>query len=475
MKMNRLINIVFALMIPFGAFAQKSIFDNSEATVGSIRNLSQFASTDENAVIYNPAGLAFSDEVFQISLGCIGGYQQIENKPFLDSDYTIADMPHRSSIIRATPSFQSYYRFGNLSLSLSFANEGGGGVWRDQYGNAVMDSFFHEYENRIDEWNLLRSLLQPYMVYDEDVVRLYSEHFRSEYSNTCVRIGLTYKFSKYFSGYLGCKNNNLYYDDETGMSLYVQRQTTNERWLISDYLLSTIGLVNVGNGFDTLVDKITSSVSGDSWGNRKTFTYAPVIGFGFNYNNLNVGMKYEMSPNLLDKNNDIRIPHDLSIGAAYSLFDNILKLSAGADFKWGYIMPDSLDKEAMIHILQAEEAKLLYSIVIGADWQINKRFLLSASTAYGNTCYSMRGSGSYNEINVKKKKFPDRFKFSLGAQFRMNDHLRLDAGISMDIFTLTARFNTLTNFINSGITVTSHCDYHYLPRFAAGIGLTYDF
>lgn len=116
------------IALPINLLSQNSIFDNNEVSISSIRNLSQFASTGTDAIIYNPAGLSFSASKCQISLGAIWGYQLIDTEPFIinGDGEAVYDLAHQSSILRLTPTFQAYYLWGRLTFAASMAIEGGG-------------------------------------------------------------------------------------------------------------------------------------------------------------------------------------------------------------------------------------------------------------------------------------------------------------------------------------------------------------
>lgn len=469
---------VILLIIPGAIFAQNSIFDNSEATVGSIRNLSPYASTGIDAVIYNPAGIAFSEKSSQISLGIIGGYQQIVNKPYTISDNndTIFGLSHRSSIIRNTPSIQAYSRSGSWTISWSFANEGGGGVWRDKDGNVVMDEYYNITVNNAGKLDNVQTLLNHYnyLINNEDVVRLNSADFKSKYNNYCIRIGVTYRIAHPFSFYLGLKTNMVHYSDTQSGQLYIHRPSTGERWLMSDYLRASTGLTTGIN--DSVYQNIQNAVEAESWGEDKTYAVSPVLGFAFKYNNLNIGLKYEMTSALFNDKKKIILPNDLSVGGSYGFMNNKLCLSAGADFKWGFCPNDSSSMtNTMVYIGNENNNNLLYAITLGVDYRISNNVLLSASTAFGNGCYSLRSSGSYVEMPVRIN--ANMVRLSLGMQYQINEKLQMDMGCSINnpFYGMTMDVNTVNTFVSDGTIVTTHCVYKYNPRLSAGIGLTYSF
>lgn len=472
--MNRIYKTIIILLFPIIVSAQNSMFDNSEATAGAIRNMSQYASTGTDAVIYNPAGLAFSEKAFQIAIGGIGGYQQIENRPFsIESNGdTIMGMPHRSTIIRATPSVQACFNYREWSFSFSYAVEGGGGVWRDLYGNVIIDSFFQDYGETIEQWQNYHLSLQQYLVNDEDVICLSSQNFKAKFANNCIRMGVTYRLFNYFSCYLGCKSNSVFYSNSVEGGIYVQRPSTNERWLFSDYIMSTQALVN--NDYIEYSEQIQNSVTATSDGVKRTFAFAPVVGLGFNYHKLNIGLKYELSPNVLKYNEDVRIPHDLSVGASILCLHDKLSFSAGADFKWGYYSVESTTRDAIVQVNNPNSISVLYGVTLGLDYKVNDRLLVSTSAAFGNMCYSLRGTGYYLEVPLGIEITSARF--SLGLQYKINHQIMVDFGYSMNpYYGMYLTTDCDTYFVNLGVMTYSHCGYRYMPRFAAGLGLTYSF
>lgn len=476
--MKLLLKLALVLFLPMSVLAQNSVFDNSEATVGSIRNLSQFASTGIDGVVYNPAGLAFSNKTFEISLGGVAGYQLIENQPFVINNDGVAvnDLRHISTMLRLTPSLQTYYKWERLTISASFANEGAGGAWRDSYGNPIMDSFIDKYipsvgidtsllslQNQLQESHLL--------INDEDVICIYSSDFVSKMHNYCGRLGVTYQFSDHFSGYLGGKLNWIQYTDNVDFNLFIQRPSTNERWLLADYLKSTVGLVT-GSSTDSINHKIEQAQkAGDSKGSGTAVTIAPMVGFNYNYNNLNIGFKYEMKTSVHGGMANLTIPNDLSLGVSYSFFNKRLNMSVGANFKWGFYS----DANSMVHVNDVSGSDLYYNIRIGADYRfnmLNKNFIVSASSLFGESFNSVRSSGAYFEVIEGIGLSPARF--SLGLQCCLNDRCKLDIGCSWNpVFGLNEVFHTTSNFANQGVMVESHCGYIHKSRFAGGIGLIY--
>lgn len=474
--MKSLLKLALVLLFPLSVMAQNSVFENTEATAGSIRNLSQFASTEIDAVVYNPAGLAFSDKAFQISLGGIVGYQLVENKPFnINSDgNAVYDLPHKSTMLRLTPSLQTYYKWKRLTVSASFANEGGGGFWRDSYGNAIMDSYIHSVEDDL-HLDIIQTQLQEshFLINDDDILRIYSSDFVSKVHNYCGRLGITYKFANHFSAYIGGKVNWVQYTDNSDFNLYIQRPSTSERWLLADYLRSTQGLVT-NSSVDSIYNKIEKlQKAGNSNGKGVSLTYAPVVGINYNNNNINIGLKYEMRTSIHGDKANMTFPNDFSVGASYSFFNKKLDLSVGADFKWGFYS----DANSVIHVFNVSGSNLFYNICVGANYHfnmLNKNFIASASSYFGETFFSVRNTGSYFDVIERIAASPARF--SLGLQCCLNNDFKFDIGFSFNpIYGNTEVFNVTSNFINQEILTESHCEYYYMPRIAGGIGVTYSY
>lgn len=461
-----------ALLMPMGAFAQNSIFDNSEATSRAIGNLAQYASTESEAVIYNPAGLSFSDSKFQITLSGVGGYQRVGNMPFAinengEKEY---DLGHYSTVRRLTPSLQTFCKIGKVTLSASYANEGGGGVWVDKYGNYEMDAILHSLEGMIDT---LQMAFQPLLVNDEDELRLYSENFKSKYYNRCLRVGVSYKMTQHLSAYLGIKGNQIGYTNSCGGNLYVYRPSTNERWLMSHYLDAAYDNINGSNDnlqhMDSLVNKFGEGIN--SSGEMRLYSFAPVFGFDINYDNWNIGAKYEMSPSLLKDYESVSFPHEISVGVSKLTWDNKLNLSIGADFKWGF----RKDLSSMLKV--SNSIGVLYDVVAGADYKMTENLKVKASAAYGNQYFAIRDLGfSLESVDYYTRGYVTSVKLSLGVDYSINDYFKVDFGfMATPVFGHTEEINSSIVSNVSYSPIDSHCLYRFMPRYAAGIGLTYGF
>jgi long-subunit fatty acid transport protein len=119
--------IVLSLMLFSGAVAANAggILTNSNQSAAYVRMLSRNASTDMDAVFYNPAGLALLKDGFHISLN----NQFLFQKRSISNDYPyLNDKAYTGDVtIPFFPSFYAAYKKNDWTFFAGFTPTGGGG------------------------------------------------------------------------------------------------------------------------------------------------------------------------------------------------------------------------------------------------------------------------------------------------------------------------------------------------------------
>jgi long-subunit fatty acid transport protein len=511
-KIAVLISGAFLLMNT--AFAG-GILTNSNQSAQFVRMLSRNASTDLDAVYFNPAGLT------QLKNGFYFG---LHNQSITQTKTATSEFPylHKNGDkpmeyigdVKAPvfPTAFAIYKLDNWAFSAGFGPNGGGGSAKYDKG---LPSFEKSISSLVPSMAGLKTLGYDISDYDVKIA------FEGTSVFWGIQLGATYKINDILSVYGGARylpSVNTYNGSITDISLKVngQMQPANA-WLkataggvrnlaaqvtglttiapslqpllstaIADMKLSDVpatyipdankigivaGLVSLGLTTDQIatmdvktiqatyaaatpglqakanqlnvlaptLDETAAKVEDKYVDTKQTGAgITPIIGFDIHLNKLNVGVKYEHQTTLILTNkpsekdnysgklfgekfgNDI--PAIISAGADYKITD-ALKISGSFTsyidnwVGWGnnvYGQHRSIDKNYL-------------ELAFGAEYQLNKKFAISAGYLNSNTGVSETYQSDFSYSN-------DSYTAGLGFQWNINKKLVLDAGMMLTTY-----------------------------------------
>jgi hypothetical protein len=462
--------LMAALLLPLAVSAQTSIFNDGEATTGAIRNLAHNASTGTEATIYNPAGLSFAPGKFAISVNGMAHYQNVLCSPYsFDENGGIVYGWEQNATLRGiSPSVQGYAKINKGTISFSYANEGGV-KWTDPNGD-IFTSYILESNSQLEEFSTglcdaLRDM--DFLANDDDYLHWSTSNYVSHSYNRCVRLGGSYDLGEGFAAYMGVRYNHIKSSVSSDNDLFVFMPSKNEKMGFVDYLTEVVKAKSLGNyteEMEQLIDSVDLILHNGiqvstEYPSTELYAFSPVVGLGFNYKTLNVGMKYEMSTSIYNETGSLFCPHVFSAGVS-NLFWKRLLVSASADLRWGFKGNDVLR-------FVAENKPFIYQLGLGFDFDVTDSFKISASAAGCNAANSTKLMGITNEYICSSQW---NWKASCGAQCKIGDNFLVDFGVMMNLKKVTDN-EAVT--INGGIH--RNCEFQYGYRFASGIGLTYVF
>lgn len=196
MKTRTILALIGLAQLPVAASAQL-YQDASSSTAVAVRDPARQASTDIDAVIYNPAGTALLEDGWHFSLT---EHVKAQRIGMLNYEKTVTN-----STREIVPSLQVALKKDRFALSVSFANEGGYGVWMKN-DDIVLSELLTSVNNSL--FSTIKggfSLLAPSCnTNDKLVSRAMIDG--NLYNLTC-RLGLSYKVGSHWSAYLGIKTN----------------------------------------------------------------------------------------------------------------------------------------------------------------------------------------------------------------------------------------------------------------------------
>jgi len=131
------------LIVSFPTFAG-GLLTNTNQNVAFLRNIARGASTEIDAVYSNPAGVAFMNDGFHLSLNGQSAFQTrtitSTFAPFVGNGGSATKVYEGEASAPFIPSFQAAYKKNNWSFSGSFAVTGGGGKATFNEGLASFES-----------------------------------------------------------------------------------------------------------------------------------------------------------------------------------------------------------------------------------------------------------------------------------------------------------------------------------------------
>ena len=443
MKRKLLIS-AFALFIGFsGPVFAGGLYTNTNQSATFARFMARGASIETDAVYYNPAGLAMLSEGWYFYFTNQSAFQ---TRTINNSLQTLNNHEYKGvANAPILPSFQIAWRTGDWALSAGFGVIGGG-------GKAEFDTGLPSFEAQLSALPLLLNSTMGTTKYDVDI---YLNGTSLCYGG---QLGATYKIDDRFAMFGGVR---LVYASN-GYDGYIKNFQLNFGGgnLTNAYdFLKSIGQDALANN---VADKYVD-VTQSGWG------ITPILGFNFNWENLNIGVKYEFNTNIdvtnKTKKDDVGmfpdgekthadIPSLLSVGASYRFFEKKLQVALGYHYYSDAQAKLSDDRQNFID-------RGLNEYLWGIEWNAHKYFLLSMG---GQFTHSGVLSDFQNDIHQSFSSYSLGFG---GALKLNNDKIRINVGYFFTDYQQAAK---QTNYlVNIGIPAQTETYNRTNNVFAIGV------
>jgi len=469
-----------------GLFAG-GLLTNTNQSVHFLRNPARGASMEIDAVYTNPAGLAkLSDDGFHLSLNNQSAFQTrtitSTFAPFaLNGGNDTKEFKGKAEAL-FIPSLLAAYKTGDWVFSGSFTIAGGG-------GSLVFDKGLPSFEamtltEPTPQGSLLENLTKlnagatgagyagPPLGYS---LKMNLEGTSITYG---AQLGATYKINDMFSAFVGARANFV----GNGYKGYLNNVAITNAEAVKKHFTDVAGKLGAlanglnGMGADLPLNVLPAenfamyqSVLGDAANQLKVgeaqailngkadalngaatgvtglaagaavtnieidvkqsgIGVTPIIGFNFNYEKLNVGVKYEFATGLEIENkttvdgskmfpDKYKTPYDLpallTIGAQYDVL-SCVTVSAGYHHFFDSCAKMANDKQKYIN-------GGINEFLFGAEWRINKMFLISSGAQFTR-------SGVTDAYQSDLSYSLNSYAISMGGAVNITEALRVNLG-----------------------------------------------
>ena len=403
--MNRIFLTLCASFIALSSFAG-GLLTNTNQNATFLRNPARDAAIAIDGVYSNPAGIAFLEKGFHLSLSWQAAFQkrQITSNftPYLLGGDTDGSKYFEGvSKAPVIPSLQAAYVINDKwSVSGQFAVGGGGGKCEFEQGLPMFEKLV--YSNLATAAAQNNGTLKSYSL---DQTLTGEQYFYS------FQLGGTYKINKnvsVFAGAHGVLANCSY----TGA-------ITNIKGLIAIQHPIAGPMEVPAQG-----DNLTLDCSQNGFG------ITPIIGVDVNLGKLNLAAKYEFRTKLNLENESTNsanvdalmpayangakvrsdIPGILTLGAQYSVLPSV-RVAAGFHYYW--------DKDAKGTAIK--DGDNTWEALLGVEWDINKKWLVSVGAQ--RTQYGFKDS-DMSDLNFNI----NSTALCIGGAYKFNDRMKLNIG-----------------------------------------------
>jgi len=398
------------------------IVTNSNQSTQFVRMLARDASTDIDAIYYNPAGLTKLENGFHISLSNQTIFQKktIENTyPYINEKKYVGDVA-----APLFPDFYAVYKKDKFAFAFGFQPNSGGGS--------------AEYNTGLPSFEI------PYSSIPTQLSAMYGAGFCTKYSADI-----------YFKGtsiFWGAQVNAAYEINKmisvsAGVRMIFAKNTYKGH--IKDVMIDPHHpLLNPSGGLmraDTFFTKAGNAAYAAMTSNQevdveqKGTGYAPILGVNLTFGEkLNIGIKYEFKTKLELKNNTKKdlvkaqfvdgakiksdIPAILAVGIGYKVLPQ-LRLATGIHYYF--------DKDADIESAPGVKKSIdgnLYEISFGGEYDITEKILISAGYLYTKT-----GVGQGYQTDLAHSLTSNTVGF--GGAVKVTEKMRINLGMLYTMYT----------------------------------------
>jgi long-chain fatty acid transport protein len=443
-----LITLVLALFIM--PFAFGTLVTNTNQSAMYIRMLARNASTDIDAVYYNPAGLTMLTDGFHLAIHnqTISQEKTIVNSfPLLIDDEYVGETK-----VPFFPTVFAVYKMDKLAISFGFGPNAGGGT--------------ADYSNGLPSFGIPISQIPAMLTMMGLPTTKYSADI--EFNGSSIYYGfqfnLSYAFNEMFSAAAGIRY----------ISAVNEYEGTIRNIMINPYhplANPTANMLPASQFFSLIGQPGLAAMTSDQCVNakQKGSAITPILGLNIKpTENLNIGVTYEFNTNLEFENettvddtgmfpdgykfrNDI--PAIFSLGAEYSVTPKLRAM-----LSYHMFFDRSANWEGAEDLVDNNS----YDIAFGFEYDINEAFLISAGYLYTKVDLS---DEYLNDMNFE---LPSN-TFGFGAQYTFNQKFTIDAAL------ITVSYSEDSKTINYGAPFGSFTETYKKTTFGFSIGLGYHF
>ncbi len=455
--MRKLSLISFLMLIVSVPTFAGGLLTNTNQNVAFLRNIARGASTEIDAVYSNPAGVAFLNDGFHLSLNGQSAFQtrtiNSTFAPFAGNGGSATKEFKGEASAPFIPSFQAAYKKRNWTFSGSFAVTGGG-------GKATFNEGLASFESKVAMIPIVLSKV-GFAGTNQYTVSSYMQGRQYIFG---LQLGATYKLndnlavfgggrmnyvSNSYFGYLRNISANLNGGDMVNLNdESIKNQLLTKKGLYSaaaaQYTTAAAAATAAGNtqlaaqyttaaaSATTAANAISSVVAGSTdkeldcdqsgWG------LTPIIGVDYKIGKLNLGAKYEFKTNLNIENktkvnstgviaydHGVNTPNDIpamfTVGAQYSILPSVR-----ASLGWNHYY----DKDAkMANDKQNYLGGGTDEYLAGAEWDITDRVLVSGG--FQSTNYELQ-----DKYMSDMSFTTSSYSIGMGAAFKLNKSLKVN-------------------------------------------------
>lgn len=480
-----------SMLMGVTAQAQFNFNGTNNSTAVALRDPARQASTSVDAAIYNPAGTAFLEDGFHVSLNGLYSYQSLCSYGIQDNK--AVDM-HHERIMNITPSIQLVWKKGDLSLSASLADEGDMGKFTCAEGSIPYSAYFQglsmvygldEIINELNmDWLLSKALLsladynETLDIALEDEYRLGTSKFAHTIHNQTARLGASYAINANLSVYAGAKLS--YLTRATSMTPQIQmyRASTFQNWEAYSYFNSKAELLGQGTDafepntelaeiFKNMANNV-ADVSLDAFTtNHSAMGVTPVVGVDYRLGRVNIGAKYEFQTMIDNKDwTGFKLPSNFSLGANWAILDNLNVALGGRAF---FRTNDNYGLHGDI-----EPNKMSGTVAASISYSPLKKLLLSIGQSYESY------SGYWFLPLSEDLEIPNLYRLStsFGCAYDITERLQLNIGSRIGYTPTHIATNMEFNIFDNGEYVNAlkyPINYYTNIKYNVALGVNYRF
>ena len=442
--------VVVALILFCAPLTFATLVTNMNQSALYFRLLSRNASTDVDAVFYNPAGLTQLEDGFHFSLSNQTIFQTktvVNGFPLLNSDTYDGKVN-----VPIFPDFYAVYKSGKLAFSLGFGPNGGGGT-------ADFATGLPSFEWQFSALPSLVSLMGAYTTqYSVDI------NFKGSSVFYGVQANLSYELADWLSAAVGARlilAKNTYEGSISNVMI-------NPIWALNP----TGQMVNASTFFTQIGQPILAAAVADKSVDaaQDGTGFTPILSLNFHpADGLNIGLKYEFQtkleltnattvddvglfPDGVKTHNDI--PAILSFGAEYALTP---QFKATASFNYFF------DQDADWDGREAFVDSNSWDLGLGAEYALTESIALSAG--FLHTQFSLL-AGYNSDFSHEMSNNSVGF----GGRLKLSQNLVLDLGGLVTFYDESSKSITYTFF---GIPLGSWPEDYSRTTFALAFGINY--
>lgn len=436
MKQTTYILILVLILWSGNAIGQDHLFDAGAACAQVVRDPARYASSEIDAILYNPAGTALLDNGMSFSLGGVASYGMTQ----------LSDAAKLSHSYKVSPSFLWAYKvkkkITTYTVSLSYASEGGFGT-RIPWGVQPID--------RTENIQNILYLYENNKISSNDKIKSLQKATESRCENHTFRLGtalgLDIHSSCKMAIYAGLRANCLSASVDPQFSILVNRDGFAE-WTLEQYSSAMdIPFVN------TVYNNVSSAFYRNIW------MLSGVLGLDFRIKDSTcIAMSLSFAPRKLSPYMMYEQCYNMSLGCTRRISSN-WDISVGM----GTCLYVNMDLPQLCLCLLDANASATYVK------DIKKKYVNQCKYSFGFFVGNGETMQGFNFIEMSDVRWgvinpriaaDIRVGMNMGIQLKMNNQSTLDIGLSYRIIPRTEVYGQYridySSFVNNCTIGSSH-------------------